>query len=79
MSLVGNALLSSQVVHKALIDVTETGTEAAAATGVKIVPMSGKVGPLTIVNFDRPFLLSILSKDTQNIMFLVKVANPKEA
>lgn len=69
----------TQVVHKALMKVAETGTEAAAATGIKMIPMSGKVGPMTIVNFNRPFLLSIISKNTQSIMFFVKVVNPKQA
>lgn len=72
-------LAVTQVVHKTVIKVAETGTEAAAATGIKVIPMSGKVGPLTIVNFNRPFLLSIISKDTQSIMFLVKVVNPNQA
>lgn len=79
LSLVGNALVSPQVVHKTVIKVAETGTEAAAATGIKVIPMSGKVGPMTIVNFNRPFLLSIISKDTQSIMFLAKVVNPNQA
>lgn len=79
LSLVGNSLVSPQVVHKALMKVAETGTEAAAATGIKMIPMSGKVGPMTIVNFNRPFLLSIISKNTQSIMFFVKVVNPKQA
>lgn len=79
LSLVGNALVSPQVVHKTLIEVAETGTEAAAATGTKVTLMSGKLGPMTIVNFNRPFLLSIFSKDTQSIMFLVKVVNPNQA
>lgn len=72
-------LAVTQVVHKALMEVAEKGTEAAAATGVKMVFLSGKVGPMTIVNFNRPFLLSILSKNTQSIMFFAKVANPKQA
>lgn len=72
-------LAVTQVVHKAQMKMAEMGTEAAAATGMKIIPMSAKGGQLTIVNFNRPFLLSILSKDTQSVMFLVKVANPKQA
>ncbi|VFV18129.1 alpha-1-antichymotrypsin [Lynx pardinus] len=72
-------LAVSQVVHKTVLDVTEVGTEAAAATGSKIMLMSGKIGPLTTVRFNRPFLLSILSKDTQDILFWGKVANPNQA
>uniref|UniRef100_A0A8C0WRE2 Serpin domain-containing protein n=1 Tax=Castor canadensis TaxID=51338 RepID=A0A8C0WRE2_CASCN len=67
-------LMVSQVVHKAVIDVTEVGTEAAAATGVKVILTSAKLNPVT-VNINRPFLLII--SDTQNILFLGKVTNPK--
>uniref|UniRef100_A0A8C0ZTC3 Serpin domain-containing protein n=1 Tax=Castor canadensis TaxID=51338 RepID=A0A8C0ZTC3_CASCN len=70
-----NALISPQVVHKAVIDVTEVGTEAAAATGVKVILTSAKLNPVT-VNINRPFLLII--SDTQNILFLGKVTNPKQ-
>ncbi|XP_008061247.1 alpha-1-antichymotrypsin [Carlito syrichta] len=70
-------LVLSQVVHKAVLDVAEVGTEAAAATGVKISPMSGKIGPLTIVNFNRPFQIILLDSGTTSILFLGKVANPK--
>nr|XP_021502692.1 serine protease inhibitor A3N-like [Meriones unguiculatus] len=66
----------SQVVHKAVLDVAETGTEAAAATGVKIVPMSAKFPELT-VDFNRPFLVFIIDGNTDIALFLAKVTNPK--
>ncbi|XP_062946267.1 alpha-1-antichymotrypsin [Cynocephalus volans] len=71
-------LMLSQVVHKALLDVAEVGTEAAAATGVKLIPMSAKVGPKTTVNFNRTFLVILIPTDSLNILFLGKVANPKQ-
>ncbi|XP_008696320.1 alpha-1-antichymotrypsin isoform X2 [Ursus maritimus] len=69
----------SQVVHKTLLDVAEEGTEAAAATGSKIMYLSGKIGPLLTVRFNRPFLLSIRHKDTKSILFWGKVTNPHHA
>lgn len=68
--------LSPQVVHKAVLDVAETGTEAAAATGVKFVPMSAKLDPL-IIAFDRPFLMIISDTETAIAPFLAKIFNPK--
>ncbi|XP_029808497.1 alpha-1-antichymotrypsin-like isoform X1 [Suricata suricatta] len=72
-------LAVSQMVHKTVLDVAEEGTEAAAATEVKIVFMSGRIGPLLIISFDRPFLLSLHHEETEDILFWAKVANPKQA
>ncbi|XP_028620332.1 serine protease inhibitor A3N [Grammomys surdaster] len=66
----------SQVVHKAVLDVAETGTEAAAATGVKVIPLSGKLDPLTVY-FNRPFLMVISDTETEIAPFMAKIANPK--
>ncbi|XP_006240581.2 serine protease inhibitor A3F-like [Rattus norvegicus] len=67
----------SQVVHKAVLDVTETGTEAAAATGVKIIPMCAKFYYVTMY-FNRPFLMIISDTNTHIALFMAKVTNPKE-
>uniref|UniRef100_A0A8C8UQK8 Serpin domain-containing protein n=1 Tax=Peromyscus maniculatus bairdii TaxID=230844 RepID=A0A8C8UQK8_PERMB len=66
----------SQVVHKAVLDVAETGTEAAAATGLKVVPFSAKHISMT-VRFNRPFLMIIFDTNTQTPLFLAKITNPK--
>uniref|UniRef100_A0A287AJE3 Serpin domain-containing protein n=1 Tax=Sus scrofa TaxID=9823 RepID=A0A287AJE3_PIG len=63
----------SQVVHRAVLDVDEEGTEGAAATGISIQPTS--IEFLT-VHFNRPFLFFIIHKDTQSILFSGKVTNP---
>ena len=73
---IGNTLLSPQVVHSAVLDVDEEGTEGAAATGVQIIPLSSLK---TIVRFNRPFLIAAILKDTQSIIFLGKVTNPTQA
>ena len=65
------------MVHKAVLDVGETGTEAAAATGVKLVPVSGKLDPLTVY-FNRPFLIVISDTETETLDFLAKICNPQE-
>ena len=75
-SLVGTALVSPQVVHSAALDVDEEGTEGAAATGIGIVLTSFR---RTTVRFDRPFLVAVVLKDTQSIIFLGKVTNPSQA
>ena len=74
-SLIGNTLLSPQVVHSAVLDVDEEGTEGAAATGISIE----RTVLRTTVRFDRPFLIAIVLKDTQSIIFLGKVTNPTQA
>ena len=63
-----------QVVHKAVLDVAETGTEAAAATGTSVA----RTISVMKVNFNRPFLMIISDTDTQTSLFMAKVTNPKE-
>ncbi|XP_075859865.1 alpha-1-antichymotrypsin-like isoform X2 [Microcebus murinus] len=72
-------LVLSQMVHKAALDVAEVGTEAAAATGIKIIPMSGRMGPMFTLRFSRPFLVIIQDKALQGILFMAKVTELKEA
>ncbi|XP_023587434.1 alpha-1-antichymotrypsin [Trichechus manatus latirostris] len=71
-------LMVSKVVHKAVVDVAEDGTEAAAVTEVEFIATSSRNGLQTIVNFNRPFLMTIFSSNTQSILFMGKVGNPKE-
>uniref|UniRef100_A0A4W2C717 Serpin family A member 5 n=1 Tax=Bos indicus x Bos taurus TaxID=30522 RepID=A0A4W2C717_BOBOX len=68
-------LVVSQVVHGAALDVDEEGTEGAAATGISMERTILRI----IVRVNRPFLIAIVLKDTQSIIFLGKVTNPSEA
>lgn len=59
-----------------MLDVSEEGTEAAAATATKLLVRS-KDGPShTVVLFDRPFLLLLINRATEAVLFLGKVENP---
>ena len=67
-------LFINAVFHKAFVEVTEQGTEAAAATAV------GKPGGLPhftpTVHADRPFLFAIRDVRTGTILFLGRFADP---
>ncbi|KAL2789528.1 alpha-1-antichymotrypsin precursor, partial [Daubentonia madagascariensis] len=71
-------LMVSKVVHKAVLDVAEVGTEAAAATGIKMVLTSLGMDPMISMNFNRPFLM-IIFKNMESIPFIGKITNPKQA
>ncbi|XP_055350585.1 serpin B4-like [Paramacrobiotus metropolitanus] len=68
-----------EVVHKAFIEVDEKGTEAAAATGLKVVPVSLTIFPddlQRVFKADHPFLFAIQHDETGTVLFLGRVANP---
>ncbi|KFP41676.1 Alpha-1-antiproteinase, partial [Chlamydotis macqueenii] len=66
----------SKAIHKAMVDVSENGTEAAAVTVIEMVPMSAEIPPPPHIRFNRPFLMIILDKTTHSILFIGKIVNP---
>ena len=68
-------LFIGAVVHKAFVDVDETGTEAAAATAVVMAAgaMPGKPQEVTI---DHPFLFLIRDQGTGAVLFVGRVVDP---
>ncbi len=71
-------LMISEVKHKAIVEVNEEGTEAAAATSVGMVTTSMRQ-PQQRFTFiaDRPFLMAIRNQQTGAILFLGTVMEPK--
>ena len=67
----------SQVNHRTFMDVTETGTEAAATTsiGFSVTSIQTPVEPFEMV-IDRPFALGIYDSETSVFLFLGSVVNP---
>ena len=71
-----SCLVLSDVIHKAFVAVDEEGTEAAAATAVIAIPVSGAPGPPVEVTVDRPFIFLIRDGATGTILFVGRVLDP---
>jgi serpin B len=69
----------SQIVHRAVIEVAEESTEAAAATAVVIAPRAAPVQPVTPETFrvDHPFLFYLVDDTSGAILFQGRVADPR--
>jgi leukocyte elastase inhibitor len=74
-------LAIGDVVHRAVIDVMEDGTEAAAATAVVMITRSGPRRPQDPEPFrvDRPFLFSIVDRATGAVLFAGRITDPRES
>lgn len=74
----GQAWLSD-VIHKAVVEVDEQGTRAAAVT---VAPVAGAMAPVTLGPFtmvvDRPFLCAIRDNGTGAVLFLGVVTDPQK-
>ncbi|XP_062406078.1 alpha-1-antitrypsin homolog [Sardina pilchardus] len=64
----------SEVEHKAILNIHEKGTEAAAVTVPMLRYMSYLHAPFIIIN--RPFLVFIAESTTDSILFMGKISDP---
>ncbi len=69
-------LVISAIFHKAFVSVDEEGTEAAAATTMIFELTGGNPEPQTVV-VDRPFIFLIRDKETDAILFVGRVVDPR--
>ena len=67
-----------EVEHIADIEVDEEGTEAAATTGITVVPTSAVVGPIESVTFNanRPFLFFVRDDKSGAVLFAGRLTDP---
>jgi serpin B len=71
-------LAISTVVHKAFVDVSEQGTEAAAATGIAMKLTSVSEPEQTVVfRADHPFLFLIRDTRSQAVLFMGRLMDPR--
>ena len=70
-------LYISEAIHKSYIDVNETGTEAAAVTGLVFATTSMEQNPPVSFYVDRPFVYAITENDTGAILFIGEVNHPE--
>jgi serpin B len=68
-------MLISRVIHEAVIEVDEKGTEAAAATVVEIGLTSVAPNPM-VITLDKPFYFLIKEKSSGAILFMGKLGDP---
>ncbi len=69
----------SQAEHKALIEVNEKGTEAAAATAIEFaLKAAAPSAPLAQVAIDRPFLFAIADRTSGALLFMGRVSDPRD-
>ena len=69
-------LFIADVIHEAFIVVDEAGTEAAAATAVVMDLRAAMPGEMIELEIDRPFLFSLYDRETGEILFVGRVADP---
>jgi serpin B len=66
-----------RVIHKAFVEVNEEGTEAAAATGVTMMPTAAPARRKQVtVRADHPFVVAIRDRISESILFLGRCADP---
>ena len=74
-------LCMSEVLHEAVVEVNEEGTEAAGATTVTMELCSAafrRRPPIPVFRADHPFVFMIRHNESGSVLFMGRVANPEE-
>ena len=75
---ISSGLFISQVIHKTYIDVNETGTEAAAVTGIMMTKSAmPRPVPTKHMKIDRPFFFVIADSRTTTPIFMGTITKPE--
>ena len=70
-------LAIAEVVHKAFVDVSERGTEAAAATGMTVHATAMRMPePVVVFRADHPFLFLIRDTHSGVVLFIGRLTRP---
>jgi serpin B len=72
------SLKIAAVEHGADLKVDESGTVAAAATGISLTPTAVRLGPAVGLTLNHPYLLFLRDDDTGAILFAARVADPAQ-
>lgn len=67
----------NEILHKAVVEVTEKGTEAAAVTSVNIVGAAFTPEEPFAMVLDRPFFFAIRDNETRMILFMGSIVDPE--
>lgn len=73
---ISEGIFISRVMHKAVIEVNEKGSEAAAATVVEMAESAMPIEEIVEFKANRPFIFTISDDRTGAIIFMGKVINP---
>jgi len=72
-------LFLTSVLQSAVVQVDETGTEAAAVTSGVMVTTSFRPDSTPPLVFDRPFLFFLVDDTTQTVLFQGAVTDPTKS
>jgi serpin B len=68
-------LVVSDVFQKAVVDVDENGSEAAAVTTIMVNLTSARIEPEPVVTVNRPFYYMIADIDAGRVLFAGRIMN----
>jgi serpin B len=71
------SLKIGQIAHRAVVEVDETGTEAAAATAIVMMPTAAMPSKPVPFKVDRPFLFYLVDDATGAVLFQGRINDPR--